>query len=141
MFTSTQNQIIYCERLIDSQRVQHTAKLFGLQFPLLLEPTVFAMAGRLSRTYQGGLWHFNALSNGGFYMAPAGDAGFEVRAENGFSGVMSGDALGVTVCLYAYSLLSFQPLPFAEVCTEHYHLLRAYALAHAEWAAIARAID
>lgn len=138
----TNTQMINASRLNSHQRVRHTAKLFGVSFPLALEPTVFAIAGRLSAGYRGGFWDFHSLSNGGFYMAPTGDtASFEVIAENGFEGVMSGDALGVTVCLYAYSALSFEPGPFAEVCAEHYHLLRAFAIDRPDWAAIGRAID
>ena len=133
--------LIYSDRLNDQQRGEHTARMFGVNFPFVLEPTVFALAGRLSESYEGGFWHFHTLSNGGFYMGPAGDASFDVIAENGFEGAMSGDALGITVCLYAYSVLSFQTGTIAEVCAEHYHLLRAFAMDHAEWAAISQAID
>lgn len=146
------------QRIAD--RMQATHDLFGLHFPLRLEPTVFDMAGMLSAQYQGGLWEFYALGNGGFYMAPCTDEQnpdlgvtsengfavtnancFTVTSENGFEGTMSGDALGITACLYAYSHLSFTQNSLGEICAEHYHWLREYALDHKEARAIFAAID
>ena len=56
--------------IAEASRMDATHTLFGLHFPLRLEPTVFNMAGMLSEQYQGGSWEFYSLSNGGFYMAP-----------------------------------------------------------------------
>ncbi|TDP74075.1 antirestriction protein [Roseateles toxinivorans] len=139
--TTTSTSVIYCERLSDQLRVKHTADLFGIHFPMRLEPTIFGLAGQLSPDYDGGFWHFHALSNGGFYMAPARDTKFSVLSENGFDGSMSADAFGITVCLYAYSLLAFREDAFAEVCAEHFHLLRMLALNHIEATSILAAID
>lgn len=132
---------IHSERLHDTQRVTSTANLFGVHFPLKLEPTIYAMADRLAPAYNGGYWHFYGLSNGGFYMAPDSDTAFDVSCENGFSGQLSPDGLGITACLYAYSHLSFGEGEFAQVCVEHYHLLRDLMIGHAEAKAILRAID
>lgn len=106
-----------------------------------LEPTAYAIAGRLSPDYSGGYWEFYVLGNGGFYMAPESNASFKVNADNGFSGVLSGDALGITACLYAYSQLSFVHGVFAAACARQYHWLRGYMLAHAEARAVLGAID
>ena len=125
----------------DEQRVDVTSTLFGLDFPLRLEPCVFGLARRLSKDYQGGLWHFHVLSNGGFYMAPDLDSSFAVSADNGFEGPLSPDAFGIVVSLYAYSGLSFAGDAFAQICAEHYHLLRAFALDHAEVGSIMAATD
>ena len=133
--------VIYRGLVPDDLRVAHTAGLFGVSFPLRLEPTVFTVAERLSTDYRGGYWEFYTLSNGGFYMAPHGDTLHEVRCDNGFVGSMSSDALGIVACLYAYSHLSFSGGTFAETCAEHYHLLREYSLDHAEVGAILGAID
>ena len=139
--------VIYRGLVPEGRRVRHTAELFGVDFPRRLEPHVFTVAERLSADYRGGYWEFYTLSNGGFYLAPGtgadtdSDACFEVRCDNGYSGAMSADALGLTACLYAYSHLSFGGDAFAEVCGEHYHLLREYILDHAEAAAILGAID
>jgi len=133
--------LIHSERLNDAQRLNVTANLFGVHFPFRLEPTIYGMADRLAPAYNGGYWHFYALSNGGFYMAPATDAIYDVNCENGFDGKLSADALGITACLYAYSHLSFGEGGFAQVCARHYHLLRDFMMEHAEARAILRATD
>jgi hypothetical protein len=126
----------------DQNRVQHTANLFGLNFPLHLEPLVYAITDNIAEEYNGGFWEFYELSNGGFYMAPHSDTPFTVSCENGFEGQLSGDALGITVCLYAYSHLSFSGKGgFDETCAQQYHWLREYMLDHPEAAAILGAID
>lgn len=124
----------------DADRTNHVHGLFGLHFPLRLEPTIFNMAGMLAPDYTGGYWQFYALSNGGFFMAPEGEC-YEVVCPNGYAGQLSGEALGITACLYAFSHLSFGGDAFAEVCAEHYHLLREFMLEHAEAGAILAAID
>jgi hypothetical protein len=118
-----------------------TADLFGVYFPLQLEPFVFAITSKLSEDYSGGYWHFYRLSNGGFYLAPDSDRKFQVVSENGHECFMSGDALGLTACLFAYSNLSFGQGDFADVCAQHYHLLREYMFEQAEARDILRAID
>ena len=134
--------MVYRNQVPGSERVGITSALFGLGFPLRLEPAVFIFAGQLASAYTGGYWEFWTLSNGGFYMAPSAEATFEVRSENGFQGELTGDALGITACLYAYSHLSFGgDGHFAGKCAEQYHLLREYMLDHAEAAAVLAAID
>ena len=126
----------------EHKRLSHTAKLFGLNFPLQLEKLVYAITDNIAEDYKGGYWEFYALSNGAFYMAPHSDTPFNVSCENGYEGQLSGDALGITACLYAYSLLSFSGKNgFDEICARQYHLLRDYMLIHTEVAAILKAID
>jgi hypothetical protein len=132
---------IYRELVPEARRAAHAGTLFGVAFPMLLEPTIFSFARRLSAAYDGGHWLFYALSNGGFYMAPDRAADFEVRCGNGFEGRLSADALGITACLYAYSTLSFAEGAFAVTCAEQFHRLREYALGHAEANLILAAID
>ena len=122
-------------------RSQHVADLFGLHFPLALEPTIYGITDHLAIAYCGGYWQFYELSNSGFYMAPKSESRFYVSCENGFGGELSPDALGIVACLYAYSNLSFGEGVFAQRCAEHYHRLREYALVHAEAGAIMAAID
>jgi hypothetical protein len=74
-------------------------------------------------------------------MAPDQDEPFEVQSLNGYEGSLSANALGIAVCLYAYSHLSFGDGGFAESCAEHYHRLLDYACEHPEAAAILRVID
>lgn len=126
------------KRTLIEDRLEHTAELFGIHFPMGIEPAVYMFAERLSQDYQGGYWHFYTLDNGGFYMAP--DGNYPVTSDNGFSGDMSGDAFGITVCLYAYSHLSFRA-EMSELCGRHYHLLREYMFDHSEVRAILAATD
>ena len=130
-----------CQPLADAQRVDYPASIFGVDFPFRVEPMIFTFAGHLSADYDGGLWDFYALSNGGFYMAPKTDEPFNVRAENGFEGRLSACAFGMTVCLYAFSHLSFGGGDLAETCAEQYHLLREHMLDHREAPAMLAAID
>ncbi len=125
----------------EDQRLEVTEKLFGLNFPLTLEPTIFNMTERLCPEYSGGYWHFYTLSSGGFYMAPDIDSPLAVYSDNGWGGMMTADALGVTACLYAYSHLSFSPGSFAQTCARHYHWLKDAACEHSEALAILGAID
>jgi hypothetical protein len=105
----------------------------GLHFPLRVEPTVFTMADMLLPDYQGGYWAMFGPGNGGFYMSPQSDRNFQVACENGFCSELSADALGLTACLYAYSNLPFMRI---EACLRQYHLLRDYAMEHAEFGGI-----
>lgn len=125
----------------ESERINHTNKLFGIHFPMRLEPFVYGITSNLSVDYTGGYWEFYELSNGGFYMAPTADSMFKVSCENGYEGQLSADALGIVACMYAYSNLSFGEDRFAQTCAEHYHWLREYMLEHGEVGRILKAID
>lgn len=133
--------IIIHQLLDDDQRLSISAEIFGYDF-VKLEMTVYAITDNLSPEYNGGFWKFFSLSNGGFYMSPDFDGNFSVTCENGFSGSVSGDALGVIACLYAYSHLSFSGNEgIAEVYSRQYHLLREFIFQHPEVESILRAID
>lgn len=137
----TDTPSITSQFIVENQRVNHTAALFGLNFPLKLEPFVYFMADTMCADYNGGYWEFYTLENGGFYMAPHTDKPFRVYCENGFEGDLSADAFGIVCCLYAYSHLSFGEDEFAQVCAEQFHQVRLYALDHAEAGSILQAID
>lgn len=133
---------IFHELLNDSQRMTYPAQLFGIRFPMYVESCAFDTASRLSEDYDGGLWNFYPLSNGAFYMAPDCPTSFHLVCDNGFEGDMSADAFGITVCLYAYSLLSFSPdSQFSETCANQYHHLRDYMSQHLECKSILGATD
>jgi hypothetical protein len=101
---------------------------------------VYGFANRLCTDYKGGYWEYYELSNGGFYMAPSGVQNFEVSCENQFFGVLTADAMGIVVCLYTFSHLSFNPAA-PDSIAQHYHYLRDFAAGHAEAALIFQAID
>lgn len=125
-------EIITRQLVAENQRTCITAELFGVQFPLQLEPFVFATAAGLSADYTGGYWQFYTLNNGGFYMAPE-DGRYQVCSPNGYEGLLSADAFGIAVCLFAYSHLAFgQQQDFTEGCAWQYHWLRDYLHGHAE---------
>ena len=130
------------ELIPEGQRMSHTERLFGLHYPLLLEPFIYAATEKMAEEYRGGYWHFYTLSNGGFYMAPDGDESFHVICANCYEDDLSADALGIVACLTAYSHLSFsREIAFARTCAEHYHPLRDYMFEHPEARAILGAID
>ena len=138
---SSDTNIITRQLVAEEQRTNVTADLFGIYFPLQLEPFIFSQASRLSEDYGGGYWLFYTLDNGGFYMAPDSEGQFQVISPNGWEGFMSADAFGVTAVLFAYSSLSFGSGQFAETCAEQYHLLREYMMEHEEARAILGATD
>jgi len=67
--------------LPDAERADFVGAIFGLGFPLRVEPRMYGVASRLSPDYDGGFWHFYALANGGFYMAPDMDRTLGVVSE------------------------------------------------------------
>jgi len=136
------NTKITCQRIAEDQRISHTAELFGVRFPLLVEPSIYRITETIAKAYDGGYWEFYTLSNGGFYMAPATDKQFQVSCQNGFENTLSANALGITACLYVYSHLSFSNQEaFAQTCAQQYHWLREYMLRHKEANTILGAID
>lgn len=142
MTNDTGNITISRSVVPDSDRIDIPARLFGLNFPLRLEPTIYGITQRIAEEYTGGFWHFYTLSNGGFYMAPDHGRTFSVSCMNYWQGTLSPDALGIVSCLTAYSHLSFgKDDEFPAVCARHYYLLREYMLEHAEVGAILGAID
>jgi len=136
--TSTVTRELVPER----RRADFVEALFGIAFPLQLEPSVFAIASSLSSDYRGAYWSMYALSNGGWYICPDDDDLFAVRCDNWYEGSMTADAFGIVCVLYAFSHLSFgSDGAISKIYARHYHLLRDFAAEHAEAAAIFAAID
>ena len=129
------------EIIPEDQRLVITEQLFGMAFPLQLEPVVYGITDRMAGEYTGGYWDFYTLSNGGFYMSPSEDRIFHVKCQNMYEGDLSADALGITACLYAYSNLSFSLSDIARDYARHYHLLREYSMEHPEVREILGATD
>ncbi len=50
-----------------NQRINHTAKIFGVHFPMRFEPFVYRITETIAPEYNGGYWDFYELNNGGFY--------------------------------------------------------------------------
>ena len=133
---------IVATRIPHKDRHVVPGQLFGHDFPLRIEPMVFNIARDQAQNYNGGYWKFYSLSNGGFYMAPDADKTFQVQCPNLYQGELSSDAFGITVCLIAYSYLSFSDhTRFARICANHFHLLKPYVETHPEAVKIYSAID
>ena len=141
MMTQTSLNLVTRELVPENQRMTVTEKLFGIHFPLQMEPVIYGITDRMATEYSGGYWEFYTLSNGGFYISPTGDEVFHVTCDNMFEGDLSADALGIVATLYAYSHLSFSNGRFARVSACHYHRLREYMFEHAEVKAILGATD
>jgi hypothetical protein len=141
MMTQTSLSLVTKELVPEDQRMDVAERLFGIHFPLQLEPVVYGITEKMSKDYSGGYWNFYTLSNGGFYMAPSGDDVFHVTCDNQFEGDLRSDGIGVTACLYAYSHLSFTDGRFGRVCAVHYYHLRGYMMDHPEVRAILEATD
>jgi hypothetical protein len=130
---------IEAHRVSEQARIGTLPRHFNSRM-MTVEHKIYQFMGEFVTDYKGALWHFYELSNGGFYMAPnIGSVQFRVHT-NDFSGEMSADAAGITVCLFAFSHLSFQ-FPHNEVFSLHFHRLREFALAHVESVSIMAAID
>jgi Antirestriction protein len=135
----TTSQKIEAREIPNDERLEALPRHFGRHM-LTVEHAVYAFMRELSNKYTGGYWNYLELSNGGFYMAPTHEAPFNVCVDtNGFEGQMSADAAGITACLFALSHLSFR-IP-QESIARHFHLLRDFALDHAEASEILAAID
>lgn len=130
------------ELVPEDQRLAITDKLFGIRYPLELEPAIFNFTERLSEDYKGGYWDFFLLSNGGFYLSLAGDRTYHVISDNFLEGDLSSDALSLAACLNAYSHLSFVgSAAFSDTYTDHYHRLLEFAMYHEETKFILKIID
>jgi hypothetical protein len=140
MMTQHSLNLVTRELVPEDQRMAVTERLFGIHFPLQMEPVIYGITDRMAGEYNGGYWDMFTLSNGGFYMAPSGDDVFHVTCDNMFDGDLSADALGITACLYAYSHLSFSG-DFAREYALHYHRLREFMFEHPEVKAILGATD
>jgi hypothetical protein len=129
---------------LEAYPVSHHARMgtlprhFGRHM-MTVEHKIYNLMGRFVADYKGAFWEFYELSNGGMYMAPRIPSVRLSIQSNGFQGQMSADAAGITVCLFAFSLLSFEGND--EVFARHFHWLREFALGHAEATQIFAAID
>ncbi|WP_420991428.1 antirestriction protein [Cupriavidus sp. 30B13] len=123
-----------------ANRIGFLPQHFGLHAAMLVEPNIYAQLGSLCKAYDGGLWHFYELDNGGCFMAPNSDKPFHLEnPDNDSSETMSAEAAGIVACLYTFSLLSFRP--GMEPLGDKYHQLREFALEHPECANIFALID
>lgn len=127
----------------EERRLDAIGARFGIWYPLTVEPVIYSVTEKLTQgEYHGGYWNMYELSNGGYYTAPDGEYMYHVTCENFWEGNLSSDALGITVCLYAFSRLSYSENPvFGKLMAEHYYWLREFIYEHPEAAGILGATD
>ncbi len=106
---------------------------------LTVEGRIYDFLSQFCAAYDGGVWNFYELSNGGFYMSPPEGTYELIIDSNGFRGSLSADAAGIAVCLFAFSHLSFEYT--TDIFGRHFHWLREYATDHPEAGVIFSAID
>lgn len=123
----------------ENQRIRFLPFLFGKEM-LRGEALTYACLERFSKEYQGGLWDFYTLSNGGCYLAPSHPDKLTLYvASNGFMGNLSADAAGIVATLFTLNHLAQDGNGrFIDL----YYLLLDYAMYfHPEKALISSAID
>lgn len=131
----------------NERRLSVLPKYMSDRFMIVGEQMVYSWMRALCPTYDGGLWDFVELSNGGFFMSPwygqkldNGVEGFKVEVRgNGYTGTMSAEAAGITACLFAYGQLANQTAQahFIDLRDN----LRDFAKQHFECSEILAAID
>ena len=131
--------VITAQRVAEAERMDFLPRYAGRRF-LLVETAAFRFLEQVSPDYHGGYWHFYTLSNGGFFLVPAGPTRFRLRCDgNGFSGMVSAEAAGIVACAMALSHLSCQ---FEEErLVDAFYQLRDFAATHIEASAIFGALD
>lgn len=125
----------------DEQRIDFWPRQFGqVRQWVFLEPQVFAWLDLWSIDYEGGIWDFHTLSNGGAFLTPPERENYVLFNEHNGNGAGLGtEATGIAVCLMAWSHHACRT--GCQVMTEHYYRLRDFALSHPECNGILRMID
>lgn len=144
MANQLQNQTVTASLVPQNERCTFLARYFGRKSFLLGEMLTYSWLGRLSEDYTGGYWEFYELSNGGFYLAPAGDTRYRIEVDgNGYQGEVSADAAGIIATFFVVGELA-ATLEDAAECgplIDRYHHLLEFADSHPEGGAIFQAID
>jgi hypothetical protein len=137
---ATLEQQVTAQCVPEAKRLGTLPKHFG-QHMLTVEGRIYDFMFQFCRDYNGGIWEFHELSNGGFYMTPPERSYALYVHGNWFRGTLSADAAGITVCLFAFSHLSFEYEHAADLFGRYFHRLREYAANHPEARLIFSAID
>ncbi|MBO1591929.1 antirestriction protein [Yersinia pseudotuberculosis] len=138
---NTDTNTLTATLISDAQRIHFWPKYFG-QVPkwALIEPQVFRWLDRLCAEYQGDLWDFYTLPNGGAFMVPGTEQDYVLfNTLNGNGATVSREVAGIIACLMTYSHCACSSE--SEAMTEHFYRLREYALHHPESRAIFALID
>ena len=125
----------------EDRREKFLPVLFGFQFLIVAENTVYSFMSRLCpRDYGGGFWTFYEHDGKPLFLAPDSDRRFRIEsAITEYRGEVSAEAAGIIATLFTFSHLSFKFE--SERLSDGYELLFRYCDAHPEASAIFAAID
>ena len=131
-------EIITATKVADEDRLNFWLRHVGMTKMLSFERHVFCWMERLCPHYDVGFWEFYDLSNGGFYIALAGEKKMWLTwPGNYFNDEMSADAAGIVATLYALNDFAEQISPaFGEKHRQLYDYIESHPEAQAIYAAI-----
>lgn len=128
----------------ESKHKQFFPWLFG---PISGEFCVYRWVNTHCQGYIGAKWACYHTDNNTGFLAPVLDGSLSVTVANGFEGLMTAEAVGITAPLYALNggiweiYHRNQSHPGLMYLQQKYDSLRDFASQHAEAALICRAID
>lgn len=127
-------------------KLQFLPTLFGDDF-MRAESNVYLYADRFLNGYNGGLWEYAQLPDGGGFMKPEGDARWHFSNPGNYSEVdVSAEAAGIIITALVLNHRSwmYDRNDDEELCRHYcrrHRQLMDYAEIHPEAAAIFRALD
>ena len=98
---------------------------FGEAAPMV-EHNVFSWMNFLSEDYDGGMWDYHELSNGGFYMTPPAGMYKVHQKGNMFCEVISAKLAGIIATYFSLYSLSLRDYEDAEFYYKYICLLNEY---------------
>lgn len=120
----SQEITLVTEALVPSEKMLEViTRHFGYQ-ATPLEMAVYAYMRHLCPEYDGGMWSYYDLSNGGFYMTPGTREFYELVSPNGYKDTMTAKEAGITACIFAFSTLAAKYQ--SELFCDHYEWLQEY---------------
>lgn len=136
----TEAKAVFATLVPEADRMDFLPTFFGTRLMLRGEAMVYGWMRELCAEYDGGMWSFFTLSNGGGYLAPSTSQPMKLEVDgNGFEGTMSADAAGIVATFFTLSHLSMQTEQ--EALSDLFLALREFAAEHAEAGLIFGAID
>ncbi|MEJ5209363.1 antirestriction protein [Denitratimonas sp. CY0512] len=134
----------------ESRRLATLPRFFGPRMYVQAESTIYNIASGMVRNYRGAYWHYYTRNSDALILVPSlgepEDLFTITNLEEGTEYRMHADAIGISVCLFAYSQLSFWCDRFGvsqdtERFADLYHAVRDVACDHPQSQHILQLID